>query len=356
MPSEDPAGQSGPGTSTRNAETRATVASVGEHGLIQRIRSRLSPAPDWLIVDAGDDAAVYEPQRNALEVITTDAIVEGVHFDRTFTPAAAIGHRALAVNLSDLAAMGAEPRLATLSMALPPELPLSEFDGIVTGLLALAERTRTRLVGGNITATSGPLVIDVTAVGSVARRRVLTRAGARPGDHVFVSGTLGDARAGLAQLRSMPADEGSRSSELVARYLQPEPRLRLGQQLGRRQAATATIDLSDGLADGLARLAEASGVGFAIQAVDVPVHEDARAHFRAANRDPVREAISGGDDYELLFTVHPRHLRRLKAVERLIAGLRLTRIGVVTRTPGLDIIHPDGQREPVSGGYEHFKE
>jgi thiamine-monophosphate kinase len=288
-------------------------------------------------------------------VITTDAIVEGVHFDRAFTPAAAIGHRALAVNLSDLAAMGAEPRLATLSMALPPELALTEFDGIVTGLLAIAERTRIRLVGGNITATAGPLVIDVTAVGTVARRRVLTRGGARPGDYVFVSGTLGDARAGLAQLRS-PANERSRSSELVARYLQPEPRLRLGLQLGRQQAATAAIDLSDGLADGLARLAEASGVGLAIQAVDVPMRDEARAHFQAANRDPVREAISGGDDYELLFTVHPRRLGRLKAVQRLVSGLRLTRIGVVTRTPGLDIIHPDGQREPVTSGYEHFKE
>jgi thiamine-monophosphate kinase len=356
MPSEDLAGASGQGTSASHPEPQATVASIGEHALIQRIRARLPLAPDWLIVDAGDDAAVYEPQRNALEVITTDAIVEGVHFDRTFTPAGAIGHRALAVNLSDLAAMGAEPRLATLSMALRPELPLSEFDGIVAGLLALAERTRTRVVGGNITATAGPLVIDVTAVGSVARRRVLTRAGARPGDYVFVSGTLGNARAGLAQLRSTPADERPRSSDLMARYLLPEPRLRLGQQLGRHQAATAAVDLSDGLADGLSRLAEASGVGIAIQAADVPVDDEARAHFRAANRDPVREAVSGGDDYELLFTVHPRRHGRLKAVERLLSGLRLTRIGVVTRSPGLDIIHPDGRREPVAGGYEHFRQ
>jgi thiamine-monophosphate kinase len=355
MPSEDLAGTSGQETRSSDAEPPATVASAGEHALIQRIRGRLSPAPDWLIVDAGDDAAVYEPPRNALEVITTDAIVEGVHFDRRFTPAASIGYRALAVNLSDLAAMGAEPRLATLSMALPRTLPLSEFDDIVTGLLALAERSRTRLVGGNITSTDGPLVIDVTAVGTVGRRRVLTRAGARPGNYVFVSGTLGDARAGRAQLCSTPTGDRPRSSELVARYLHPEPRLRLGQQLGRRQAATAVVDLSDGLADGLARLAEASGVGIAIQAADVPVHAEAHAHFLAASRDPVCEAVSGGDDYELLFTVHPRRLGRLRAVERLISGLRLTRIGVVTRAPGLDIIHPDGRREAVAQGYEHFK-
>jgi thiamine-monophosphate kinase len=331
----------------------ATIATAGEHALIRHIRARLTPAPDWLIVDVGDDAAVYEPPRNTLEVITTDAVVEGVHFDRQFTPPSAIGHRALAVNLSDLAAMGAEPRLATVSMALPPTLTLQHFEEIVDGLLALAERTRVRIVGGNITATSGPLVIDITAIGSVSRRRVLTRAGARPGHYVFVSGTLGDARAGLGQLRENPAAAASRASELVARYLQPEPRLRLGQQLGRRQAATAAIDLSDGLADGLHQLATASGVGVEIDAAALPVHDDARRYWGSADR-AVQEAVAGGDDYELLFTVHPRRLGRLKAVERLVAGLKLTHIGTVIRSATVDIIHRDGRRQPVGAGYEHF--
>ena len=332
----------------------ATIASAGEHALIQRIRARLSPAPEWLIVDVGDDAAVYEPQRNAFEVITTDAIVDGVHFDRSATPASAIGYRALAVNLSDLAAMGADARLATVSMALPQTLRLQDFEQIVDGLLAIAERTHTRIVGGNITATSGPLIIDVTAVGTVGRRRVLTRAGARPGHYVFVSGSLGDARAGLAQFREDPDGAASQRSTLVARYLQPEPRLRLGQQLGRNQAATSAIDLSDGLADGLHQLAAASGVGFEIDADALPIRDDAREYWRSANRDAVQEAVAGGDDYELLFTVHPRRVGRLRAVQRLIRGLELVRIGVVTRTPGVDIIHGDGRRQPVGAGYEHF--
>jgi len=332
----------------------ATIASAGEHALIQRIRARLSPAPEWLIVDVGDDAAVYEPQRNAFEVITTDAIVDGVHFDRSATPASAIGYRALAVNLSDLAAMGADARLATVSMALPQTLRLQDFEQIVDGLLAIAERTHTRIVGGNITATSGPLIIDVTAVGTVGRRRVLTRAGARPGHYVFVSGSLGDARAGLAQFREDPDGAASQRSTLVARYLQPEPRLRLGQQLGRNQAATSAIDLSDGLADGLHQLATASGVGFEIDADAMPIRDDTREYWRSANRDAVQEAVSGGDDYELLFTVHPRRLGRLRTVRRLIGGLELARIGVVTRTPGVDIIHGDGRRQPVGAGYEHF--
>jgi thiamine-monophosphate kinase len=331
-----------------------SVADLGERAIVERIRVRLSPAPDWLVVDVGDDAAVYEPERNALQVITTDAIVDGVHFDRAFTPPQAIGHRALAVNLSDLAAMGARPRLATLSLMLPAHLPIADLDAIVDGLLALAERTGTRLVGGNVTATPGPLVLDVTAVGDVHRRGVLTRAGARPGDYVFVSGRLGAARAGLAELRADPTAPQIRASQLVAHYLQPEPRLRLGQQLGRQRAATAAVDLSDGLADGLAQLARASGTGIDIQASDLPVHPEAREHWTREGLDPIAEGVIGGDDYELLFTVHPRRVNRLKGVQRLVAELLLTRIGVVTRKPGVGIIRPDGRRQLVNGGYEHF--
>src|SRR6187401_1671748 len=205
MPSEQASGVRQPGAGLHSPGSggqgpgagdtgNPTVVTLGEHALVARIRQRLGPAPDWLIVDVGDDAAVYEPARNRLEVITTDAIVDGVHFDRRFVPAEAIGHRAVAVNLSDLAAMGATPRLLTLSLALPSDFPTDDLDELIEGLLALATRTRTRLVGGNVTSIAGPLVVDVTAIGHAHRRRVLTRGGARPGDYVFVSGTLGDAR------------------------------------------------------------------------------------------------------------------------------------------------------------------
>ena len=149
------------------------------------------------LVGIGDDAAVVEPERNRVEVLTVDAIVEGVHFDRAFVPPDAIGHRALAVNLSDLAAMGAAPRLALLSMALPATLPLADFDGVVAGLAALAAAHRLHLAGGNLTRSPGPLIIDVTLVGTVKRRQALTRGGARPGDDLYVSGTIGAAAAGL---------------------------------------------------------------------------------------------------------------------------------------------------------------
>src|SRR5262245_9078273 len=160
----------------------ATLAAFTERDLIGRIRARLAAPPDWLLVGIGDDAAVVEPAKNRVEVLTVDALVEGVHFDRAFVPADAIGHRALAVTVSDLAASGASPRLALLSLVLPANLPLPDFDGLVDGVATLARRHGVHVVGGNLTRSPGPVIVDVTAIGTVKRRQALTRAGARPGD------------------------------------------------------------------------------------------------------------------------------------------------------------------------------
>ncbi len=177
-----------------------TVADLTERELVARIQRHLPPAPAWLLVGIGDDAAVVEPARNRLEVLSVDALVEGVHFDRRFTPPDAIGHRALAVNLSDLAAMGAEPRLALLSLVLPAELTCGDFDGMIGGLAKLATHYRMHVVGGNLTRSPGPLIIDVTVLGTVKRRQALRRSGARPGDVLYVSGSIGAAAAGLQML------------------------------------------------------------------------------------------------------------------------------------------------------------
>ena len=163
---------------------------------------------------------MVEPERNRVEVLTVDALVEGIHFDRAFVPPDAIGHRALAVNLSDLAAMGAAPRLALLSMALPPALPLADFDAIVAGFAALAARHALHVVGGNLTRSPGPLMIDVTVMGTVKRRQALTRSGARPGDDLYVSGTLGVAAAasrGFGTSRQSSSRQSPVSVRLTAR-------------------------------------------------------------------------------------------------------------------------------------------
>jgi len=335
-----------------------TVADCGEHALIARIRARLTTAP-WIVVGPGDDAAAIEPVRGALEVVTTDAQVEGVHFDRQFVPPEAIGHRALAVNLSDLAAMGARPRAALLSLALPDSLEIGAFERILDGLLALAGRYHVALIGGNITRTPGPLVLDVTALGTVHRRKILTRTGARPGDEVYVTGTLGEAACGLLRLRDAVngangAGTVEEEQERATWYLRPDPRIRAGVLLGGNRAATSCMDLSDGLADGVRQIAQASSVGIALDAGAIPITAESRAWLSRTDRDPVELALRGGDDFELIFTSRPRQAGRLRDVRRKLGDLPITRIGIVTRAPRLLVKDERGERE-LPEGYEHFR-
>jgi thiamine-monophosphate kinase len=372
----------------------STVADVSERELVARIQQQLPPTPPWVLVGIGDDAAIVEPERNRVEVLTVDAIVEGVHFDRAFVPPDAIGHRALAVNLSDLAAMGAAPRLALLSMALPSTFPLADFDGVVSGLTSLAAAHRLQVIGGNLTRSPGPLVIDVTLVGTVKRRQALTRGGAKPGDDLYVSGAIGAAAAGLGLLRKVVSHQssvvGQQSSvvglspqsiddlrlrlmtndsrqttddsrlttddwRLMTAYLTPEPRIRLGLLLGRNRAASACVDLSDGLADGVRRIAEASGVGVIVDASLLPIDPAARAFFEAQRLDPV-EASLEADDYQLLVAVRPRARGRLAAAIRH-GGAPLTRIGRCTEDRAITIRHSGAEAMDAAlpTGYTHFR-
>jgi thiamine-monophosphate kinase len=317
-----------------------TVAELGELALIERIRARIPQAPPYVVIGIGDDAAVLEPERNALEVLTTDCQVEGIHFDFAFVSPADIGHKALAVNLSDLAAMGALPRIALLSLVLPPAWPVAHVDALVDGMIALAQRARISIVGGNIARSPGPLIVDVTVTGSVHRRRILTRSAARAGDELYVTGSLGGSAAGLRRLAQNPAS----TDIVVDRYRRPEPRTRFGLMLGRNQAARACIDLSDGLADGVRQIGNASGLGAIIDAGALPLEDGAT----------LRDALSGGEDYELLFAVSPRQRSRLTSVRRLVKDLSVTRIGRLTSDRTL-LLGRDGSTEALPAGFSHFE-
>ena len=298
-----------------------------------------------------------EPARGALDVVTTDTLVEGVHFDRSFVSAADVGHKTLAINLSDLAAMGATPRVAVLALVLPDAVSVLDLDAVIEGLLTLAARHGIALVGGNVTRTHGPLVLGLTAVGAVRRRRVVTRDGSRPGDELWVTGSVGAAAAGLDALRrGRPADPASDPDldDCVHRYRRPEPRVRIGALLGRNRVARAGVDLSDGLADGLRQLTRASGVGAVVDSAAIPVHPGARRWFVRRGDDPVEAALRGGDDYELLIAVPRRNRRGLRTLARLFRGVPITRIGGLTKPPDLVLRTPDGDRA-LPPGYEHFR-
>jgi thiamine-monophosphate kinase len=331
-----------------------------ERAFLTRLLGRLPRPSPAVLVGPGDDAAVVAGSRNERLVVTTDASVEGVHFSRAYSTPADIGHRALAVNLSDLAAMGATPRWALLSLVLPGSMHETEVEAIVDGMAALAIRHGVSVIGGNMTRTDGPLIVDVTAGGEVGPRKWLTRSGAKPGDDVYVSGTIGGAAAGLEMLRGAEVrgagvrGAGVRSTECIARHQRPEPRVKLGVAVARARAATAAMDLSDGLADALEQVADASGVGVVIEAGLLPIDPCAREWWAADGADPVMAALSGGDDYELMFAVRRKSASAFRAVTRRVAQPPLTKIGEFTKDPRDRIVLRAGKKDALPKGFEHF--
>jgi thiamine-monophosphate kinase len=322
---------------------------------VARLRARVGAPPAGIHLGIGDDAAVLEPARGELDVLTTDALVEGVHFRRDWTPAAAIGHKALAVNLSDLAAMGATPCASLLSLALPADFPVADFDALIDGFATLAETSGATLVGGNLTRSPGPVIVDVTAVGRVGRRRLLRRDTALRGDELYVTGRIGAAAAGLARLGAgVPRDDLDEAGRAcVARYERPDARTRCGRTVGRTRAASAAIDLSDGLADAARRLARGSGLGVVIQADALPIHDGAKIWTEWIGTDAVAFALSAGEDYELAFAVRPRFRRRFLAAIRRSGNLEITHVGTFVPEPG-EWLERDGARQPLPEGFAHF--
>lgn len=325
----------------------ARAVPLTEFALIERYFRTCGARRADVRLGVGDDAALLGVPADCDLVAATDTLVAGVHFPED-SPPASIGHRALAVNLSDLAAMGARPAWALLALTLPSagEAWLDEF---AAALDALARAHAVALVGGD--TTRGPLTVTVTLLGTVPRGSALTRAGGGAGDALFVSGTPGDAGAGLAIEQGRLDAPAPWRAVLRDRFLLPTPRLALGERL--RGLASACIDVSDGLLADAGRLASASGVGAGIAWDDVPVSE---ALLAAVGPERARElALTAGDDYELCFAVRPRDLGRL-AAELPPQHWGYARIGTLRAAPGTEVVRRDGSVMEFSHcGFEHFR-
>jgi thiamine-monophosphate kinase len=302
-----------------------------------------------------DDAAAFAPPRGHELVMTADAIVGGVHFFPD-DPPDAIARKALRVNLSDLAAKGAEPAGFLLSLALPKTADEAWLKRFARGLGADARRYGFALFGGDTVRTPGPAMISVAALGTVPKGRMVPRTGAKAGDCIVVTGTIGDAALGL-KLRLKPALaarwklDGRMRKHLAARYLVPEPRNALAVAL--RVNASAAMDVSDGLAGDFAKLCRASGVAADIEIARVPLSAAARAAL-AADTTLIETVLGGGDDYEIVATVPPKRLVALQAAARA-AGVRITEIGRVGPGRGVRLLGPQGRSLKLSAGsFSHF--
>ncbi|HEV2914717.1 MAG TPA: thiamine-phosphate kinase [Pyrinomonadaceae bacterium] len=309
----------------------------------------------------GDDAAVIGQSDGRDTVITADLLIEDIDFRREWTPPHALGHRALAVSLSDIAAMGARPLWAMISLGVPREVWRSRFaDQFYEGFFALADRYGVTLIGGDVSRTPERVVVDSIVLGETASARAVLRSGARPGDHIFVTGALGGAAAGLRLLESgarmgekAKRPRASRAvKELLLRHLRPLPRVEWGGLLGHEGLATAMIDLSDGLSSDLAHLCEESGVGASLDVARIPVDENLARIACGRALDPLMLALHGGEDFELLFTVGPRDLARLPAS---VAGVPVTYIGDITNRPRrITLIEGSRKWTLKPEGFQHF--
>ncbi|MGH9932726.1 MAG: thiamine-phosphate kinase [Pyrinomonadaceae bacterium] len=354
------------------------LTSTSEFDFINKLRREVEtragsasfiPQPSSLVRGIGDDAAVFQPSPNRDVLVSTDLLVEDVDFRRETTPPDLLGHKALAVSLSDIAAMGAQPRWALLSIGVPDPVWNSGFlDSFYAGFLKLATRYSVTLIGGDVSRTPDKVVIDSILIGETSKAGAVFRSGAEPGDQIFVTGFLGDAAAGLRllergarlppptqppRLDSRQPGERHRLDYLLLRQLRPEPRVGWGLLLGEQKLATAMIDISDGLSSDLNHLCTESNVGALVDSGAIPIDPLVTELTGRRALDPLMLALHGGEDFELLFTVKPEMVTKLPT---RVDGVSLTRIGEIKEAShGVRISEGSRTWNLEPGGWEHFK-
>jgi len=328
------------------------LREIGEFGLIARIRKWMAASDPYLIQGIGDDVAVIEMGSKAL-LVTTDILIEGIHFDRAWIDPYRLGKKSLFVNLSDIAAMGGTPKYFLISLGIPKNLPFSFVSLFYRGLKDGAKKFQVDLIGGD-TSLSKKIIINICLLGEGKKQNLLFRKGAKVGDDLYVSGTLGDAVLGLKILQKKGPRGGPKG--LVEKHLSPSPRIQLGKAIGKHRWATAMIDVSDGLLIDAKHLLEESKVGARIWEDRIPLSGLYRKWIHSYSKDHYQLALSGGEDYELLFTAPIQTRGKISALARS-SKISITRIGeILPQKEGFYIIKKDGKEYfPPRLGFEHFK-
>lgn len=322
-----------------------------ELSIIKSIRERFKNASKGILLGIGDDAAAVKINPEFLLLVTTDSQVEGVHFLKELISAGDIGRRAVAVSVSDIGAMGGVPKYFLSSLGFSRQEDESFIKGIMDGFERAQEELKVTLIGGNL-SESDKLFIDITVLGEVEPHIMVKRTGARPGDIIYVTGTVGDSALGLRILKSGRKNE--REGYLISRYLSPQPRLALGRELARMRLPTSMIDISDGIALDLERITVEQGLGADIYVDLIPLSLDYRTIISDFAKNPYELALSGGEDYELLFTSSQERGKEIKEVSIKLCA-KITEIGRVTDRPPLRVLDLDGKEMEVKHrGFIHF--
>ncbi len=335
------------------------VGDLGEFGLIRRIDDLLRHeglASERVTLGIGDDTAAFLPRPGYEILVTCDSMVEGRHYASRHIRPRDLGRRAMAMNISDIGAMGGSPLYALISLGLKANLLVEEVEEIYRGFLAELNPFGAAIIGGNITKSGNGMFIDITLIGEAEQGRTLRRRGARPGDAILVTGYPGQASAGLQLLLRSPDDPAVLEDPLVKIYNTPGHRARLGRAIAKSKFATAMIDTSDGFPGDLGHICEESGVGADIFAARIPMSENLLRSAAALGRNPRDFFLGDSDDYELIITCAPQNTDFLI---RLIAGeaVPVAEVGVITDRPGeMALVLPDGGRAPVKPtGWDHFR-
>ena len=331
------------------------IKELGESGLIQRIADTYRSSDSSVIAGIGDDAAALKVSGHNILLTTSDILLEDVHFNLSFTDSYHLGRKALAVNLSDIAAMGGTPRFFVVSLALPAHISVSFIDDLYRGIMELASEFSTILVGGDTNASPEKLMIALTVLGEVHPDHLLMRSGAQVGDSLFVTGTIGDAALGLMNLQTNPtAISQSPVSGLVAKHLSPFPRIKEGQVLSGNGLASSLIDISDGLLTDLKRILTASGKGATVWIEKLPLSSEFKQSETPHHCNKIEYALTGGEDYELLFTCPPSKETQLSQAASK-AEFTVTKIGTITDSQELVVLDQHEQPYPLGKlGYDHF--
>ncbi len=332
-----------------------TLKDLGEVGIIRLIQGKVSQKlPSYVKKGIGDDCAVLETSGDKVLLVTTDTMVEGIHFtDQTLSPEA-LGWKALAVNISDIAATGGTPRTAFLSIGLKAKSKVSFLESFMAGFNALAQKTGIVLAGGDTVESPSSVVIAVTLLGDCPAGHVVYRSGARVGDDVWVTGPLGNAAGGLFLLQTKESAAHSGYEPLVQAHQKPLPPLNVGKALGESGLAHAMIDISDGIAKDLGHVCEQSGVGAILRAASIPMSSQLLRLAAEAEKEALQWALHGGEDYELLFTASTADREKVESLTAKLSGRPAVKVGSIIAGNGI-LLAKQSTKEPLeSGGYLHF--